>query len=318
MRLYWIWESMREYAAFMGPCSLVDASRSMSEVSNYEFIHQSIAHVVLLVQDTMDHHGPFIDKSGIEYLLKLVLRPSALGSSQGLYIKNYSWCLFVCLAKHHSAHLADYLCSFLRDNLQKAIAAFAGISGSSVLDSKVALAGDIFSSLFRIEFLLLMAEALEDKYWVTALLAEFGNGGSVLEDVGRVHRELLWQVALLEDAKFKVEDDAIALADELHINSHSFHLTALLSLPTSSLFVGFDTIAAIIIRNILADSHTLQDAMESQIWRCVASAPNGLTPRDLLLNLTPARHNVDIFLNAAHDDDSLLGDIKREGRHFSI
>ncbi|PSS17338.1 E3 ubiquitin-protein like [Actinidia chinensis var. chinensis] len=70
-------------------------------------------------------------------------------------------------------------------------------------------------------------------------------------------------------------------------------LPSLLSLPTSSLFVGFDSIAATIIRHILEDPQTLQLAMESEIRHSVATAANRqsngrLTPRSFLLNLTSA------------------------------
>ena len=51
-------------------------------------------------------------------------------------------------------------------------------------------------------------------------------------------------------------------------------LPLLLSLPASSLFVGFDSISATIIRHILEDPQTLQQAMESEIRHSVVSAAN--------------------------------------------
>ncbi|KAF5950454.1 hypothetical protein HYC85_012447 [Camellia sinensis] len=82
-------------------------------------------------------------------------------------------------------------------------------------------------------------------------------------------------------------------------------LPLLLSLPTSSLFVGFDSIAATIIRHILEDPQTLQQAMESEIRHSVVTAANRqsngrLIPRNFLSNLISviSRDPV-IFMQAA-------------------
>lgn len=50
---------------------------------------------------------------------------------------------------------------------------------------------------------------------MTALLTEFGNGSKdVLENIGHVYREILWQISLLENTKREIEDDvASSLTD---------------------------------------------------------------------------------------------------------
>ncbi|KAJ0920961.1 putative HECT domain-containing protein [Helianthus annuus] len=82
-------------------------------------------------------------------------------------------------------------------------------------------------------------------------------------------------------------------------------LPLLLSLPANSLFVGFDNVAATIIRHILEDPQTLQQAMESEIKQSVVTAVNRqsssrLTPHNFLLNLTSviSRDPV-VFMRAA-------------------
>ncbi|CAN6355891.1 unnamed protein product [Urochloa humidicola] len=68
-------------------------------------------------------------------------------------------------------------------------------------------------------------------------------------------------------------------------------LNALLSLPTSSLFSGFNSVASTIIRHILEDPHTLQQAMELEIRHSLATAANRhanprVTPRNFVQNLS--------------------------------
>ncbi|XP_062098638.1 E3 ubiquitin-protein ligase UPL2-like [Humulus lupulus] len=193
-----------------GPCCLVNAVDSAAEgISDEQFIQLSIFHLMVLVQRTMENSETcrlFVEKSGIEALLKLLLRPSIVQSSDGMSIALHSTMVFKGFTQHHSAALARAFCSSLRDHLKKALTGFDVASGSFLLDPRMTQDGGIFSSLFLVEFLLFIA-ASKDNRWVTALLAEFGSGGKdVLEDIGSVHHEVLWQIALLEDAKPEIED----------------------------------------------------------------------------------------------------------------
>ncbi|RYR42130.1 hypothetical protein Ahy_A08g038587 isoform B [Arachis hypogaea] len=82
-------------------------------------------------------------------------------------------------------------------------------------------------------------------------------------------------------------------------------LRLLLSLPTSSLFPGFDNVAANIVRHVIEDPQTLQQAMESEIKHSFALAsnrhPNGrVNPRNFLINLASViSRDPIIFLQAA-------------------
>lgn len=202
----------------LGPSPLVVETDQLSDgVSNEQFIQLSIFHVMVLVHRTMENSETcrlFVEKSGIESLLKLLLRPSIAQSSEGMSIALHSTMVFKGFTQHHSAPLARAFCSSLKDQLKKALAAFDTVAGSFLLDPKVTPDSGIFSSLFLVEFLLFLA-ASKDNRWVTALLAEFGNGSKdVLEDIGRVQREVLWQVSLLEDAKVQVKDNGTGSSDE--------------------------------------------------------------------------------------------------------
>ncbi|KAL0361732.1 UNVERIFIED_CONTAM: hypothetical protein Sradi_3857700 [Sesamum radiatum] len=163
----------------------------------------------------------FVEKSGIEALLKLLLRPSITQSSEGMSIALHSTMVFKCFTQHHSTPLARAICSSLRTHLRETLTGISGMSVSFLLDPRASPDPNIFSSLSLVEFLLFLA-ASKDSRWVTALLTEFGNGNKdVLEDIGRVHREVLWQIALLEDTKAEAEDGSNGSASrqsELGIN----------------------------------------------------------------------------------------------------
>lgn len=192
--------------------SIVTPSESAGEgITDEHFINLSVFHVMVLVHRTMENSETcrlFVEKSGIDALLKLLLRPSIAQSSEGMAIALHSTMVFKGFTQHHSSPLARAFCSFLRDHLKKALTGFSLVAGSFLLDSKTKIDHGVFSSLFLVEFLLFLAAAKENR-WISALLAEFGGDNKdVLEDIGRVHREVLWQIALLENAKVEVQEAA--------------------------------------------------------------------------------------------------------------
>ncbi|GFS44094.1 similar to LOW protein: E3 ubiquitin ligase-like protein [Actinidia rufa] len=192
-------------------CCLVSATDSTAGgINNEQLIQLCIFHVMVLVHRTMENAETcrlFVEKSGIKALLNLLLRPSIVQSSEGMSVALHSTMVFKGFTQHHSAPLARAFCSSLRDHLKKALTGFSGASGAFLLDPRLTPDSEIFSSLFLVEFLLFLA-ASKDNRWVTALLTEFGNDSKdVLEDIGCVHRKILWQIALLEDANLEMEDD---------------------------------------------------------------------------------------------------------------
>ncbi|MBA0692174.1 hypothetical protein Goari_009759, partial [Gossypium aridum] len=68
-------------------------------------------------------------------------------------------------------------------------------------------------------------------------------------------------------------------------------VSSLLLLPTSSLFPGFDNVAATIIHHVLEDPQTLQQAMEAEIKHSLSAMANRhsngrVSPRNFLVNLS--------------------------------
>ncbi|QCE00747.1 E3 ubiquitin-protein ligase HUWE1 [Vigna unguiculata] len=196
-----------------GQCCIVGTSSSAIEgMSDEQFIQLCVFHLMVLVQRTIENGETcrlFVEKSGIEALLKLLLRPSIAQSSDGMSIALHSTMVFKGFAQHHSIPLARAFCSSLREHLKKALEGFNAAPEPLLLDPRMTSDGGFFSSLFVVEFLLFLATS-KDNRWVTALLTEFGNGSKdVLEDIGLVHREVLWQIALLENRKPENDEDGI-------------------------------------------------------------------------------------------------------------
>ncbi|XP_022773024.1 E3 ubiquitin-protein ligase UPL1-like isoform X2 [Durio zibethinus] len=192
-------------------CCLVGEVDSVTEgIGDEQFLQLCILHLMVLLHRTTENSETcrlFVEKSGIEALLKLLLRPSIVQSSEGMSISLHSAMVFKGFTHHHSAPLARAFCCSLREHLKKALTGFGAASGSFLLDPKMVPDDRVFSPLFLIDFILSLA-ASKDNRSISALLAEFGNiSKDVLEDMGCVHREILWQTALLEDAKLEMEDD---------------------------------------------------------------------------------------------------------------
>ncbi|KAE8709850.1 E3 ubiquitin-protein ligase UPL2 [Hibiscus syriacus] len=81
-------------------------------------------------------------------------------------------------------------------------------------------------------------------------------------------------------------------------------VSSLLSLPTNSLFPGFDNVAATIIHHVLEDPQTLQQAMETEIKHSFSAIANRhsngrVSPRNFLANLSSViSRNPVIFLQS--------------------
>ncbi|KAL8490394.1 hypothetical protein ACS0TY_025562 [Phlomoides rotata] len=231
-------------------CSQISAAEpALQGVTDEQCMQLCIFHVVVLVHRTMENSETcrlFVERSGIEALLKLLLRPSITQSSEGMSIALHGTIVFKCFTQHHSTPLARAICSSLREHLKGTLTRVSEVSGSFMLDPEASPDPAIFSSLSVVEFLLFLA-ASKDGRWVAALLTELGDGSKdVLEDIGRVHREVLWQTALHEDIKSETEDQS-ALgangsrhselgtndAEDLRLNSFRQFLDPLLRRRTS-------------------------------------------------------------------------------------
>ncbi|KAL7187333.1 hypothetical protein ACSBR1_037407 [Camellia fascicularis] len=149
------------------PRCLVSATDSTAEsITDEQFIQLCIFHVMVLVHRTMENAETcrlFVEKSGIEALLKLLLRPSIVQSSEGMSIALHSTMVFKGFTQHHSAPLARAFCSSLKDHLKKALNGFSVAPGSFLLDPRITPNSEIFSDLFLVEFLLFLAASKDNR-----------------------------------------------------------------------------------------------------------------------------------------------------------
>ncbi|KAL4281240.1 hypothetical protein GQ457_03G034430 [Hibiscus cannabinus] len=144
---------------------LVGALESATEgISDEQFLQLSILHLMVLLHrmENSETCRLFVEKSGIEALLKLLLKPSVVQSSEGMSIALHSTMVFKGFTQHHSAPLARAFCSSLRQHLKKALTGFGAASGSFLLDPLVMPDDGVFSPLFLVEFLLFLAASKDN------------------------------------------------------------------------------------------------------------------------------------------------------------
>ncbi|GJN12872.1 hypothetical protein PR202_ga31191 [Eleusine coracana subsp. coracana] len=194
---------------------LVSTMDSSTEGTNDEqFSHLSIFHVMVLVHRTMENSETcrlFVEKGGLQALLTLLLRPSITQSSGGMPIALHSTMVFKGFTQHHSTPLARAFCSSLKEHLKNALQELDKVAGSNEVTK---LEKRAIPSLFVVEFLLFLA-ASKDNRWMNALLSEFGDASrDILEDIGRVHREVLWQISRFEEKKIDPETGSSPSANE--------------------------------------------------------------------------------------------------------
>ena len=95
------------------------------------------------------------------------------------------------------------------------------IVGTNLLAAENGLNRKVFWCLFVVQFFVFLADATRENRWLAALMAEFGNDSKdVLLDIGMIHREILCQVALIEDSKavIKKEDGNVSTSSSVTIN----------------------------------------------------------------------------------------------------
>ncbi|XP_042384907.1 E3 ubiquitin-protein ligase UPL1-like [Zingiber officinale] len=216
-------ETDREEKANEGHDLVSAMDMAVEGISDEQFEQLSIFHIMVLVHRTMENSETcrmFVEKKGIEALLKLLQRPSITQSSDAMPIALHSTVVFKGFTQHHSASLARAFSSSLREHLKNSMNQFSSFAGLSLQDSKSIQDSGILSSLFVVEFLLFLA-ASKDNRWISALLTEFGDSSKdVLEDIGHIHREVLWHIALLEDSKAERDDSS----NEVHVDPGVDHV----------------------------------------------------------------------------------------------
>lgn len=177
-----------------------DQSSDASVVNVESYLSDYVSNAARLLETILQNSDAcrlFVEKKGIEALLKmfsLALLPLSVsvGQSISTAFKNFS--------AQHSASLARAVCSFLRDHLISTIELLDSTGGARLSDLGSVEQTKVLRCLSSLEGILSLSNSLLKG--TTTVVSELGTGDAdVLKDIGRVYREVLWQLSLPSDAK---------------------------------------------------------------------------------------------------------------------
>eukprot|EP01018_Ginkgo_biloba_P030617 Gb_17424 [translate_table: standard] len=184
---------------------------AVENMSYERFVQLCISHAMVFVHRVMENPDTcrlFVEKRGIEALMKFLILPSIPLSSEGMSVVVHMVSVFKTFTQHHSAALARVFCASLRDHLRVTFNDLNPVAGSNLLATEDGLNRRVFWCFLVIQLFVFLADATRENRWLTALMAEFGNDSKdVLLDMGVIHREILWQVALFEDSQAGTRKD---------------------------------------------------------------------------------------------------------------
>ncbi|XP_057529454.1 E3 ubiquitin-protein ligase UPL1 [Amaranthus tricolor] len=138
----------------------------------------------------------FIEKRGIEAVLQMFTLPLlpvsvSVGQSVSVAFKNFS--------AQHSASLAKAVCSFLRERLVATFEVLDEMQGTFLVNLEYAKQIKVLRCLSSLEGILSLTNCLLKG---SAIVSELGAGDAdVLKDIGRVYRDVIWQISLSCDTK---------------------------------------------------------------------------------------------------------------------
>ncbi|OVA20116.1 Ubiquitin-associated domain/translation elongation factor EF-Ts [Macleaya cordata] len=139
----------------------------------------------------------FIEKKGIEAVLQLFSLPLmplsvSIGQSLSITFKNFS--------PQHSAALARAVCSFLKEHLRLTNELLSSVGGSQIARLESAKQMEVLRCLSSLEGLLSLSNFLLKGS--SSMMSELGTADAdVVKDLGRVYKEIQWQISLSSDSK---------------------------------------------------------------------------------------------------------------------
>lgn len=194
---------------------------AVENMSNERFLQLCNSHAMVFVHRAMENPETcriFVEKKGIEALMRFLTLPSIPLSSEGMSVAVHMVAVCKAFTQQHSAALARVFCAYLREHLKTTLNVLGPVVGTNLLAAENGLNRKVFWCLFVVQFFVFLADATRDNRWLAALMAEFGNDSKdVLVDIGMIHREILWQVALIEDSKavIKKEDGNVSTSSSV-------------------------------------------------------------------------------------------------------
>ncbi|XP_021771401.1 E3 ubiquitin-protein ligase UPL1-like isoform X1 [Chenopodium quinoa] len=183
-----------------GSTDLIDLSSDATVVSLESYLPDCVSNACRLLETILQNSDAcrlFFDKKGVEAVLQMFTLPLlpvsvSVGQSVSTAFKNFS--------AQHSASLAKAVCAFLKEHLNTTIEVIDSIEGTPIASLESAKQTKVTRCLSSLEGLLSLSNSLLKG--TTTLVSELGAGDAdVLKDIGRVYREVLWQISLSCDTK---------------------------------------------------------------------------------------------------------------------
>lgn len=177
-----------------------DLSSDSTLLNLESYLPDCVSNVCRLLETILQNSDAcrlFIEKRGIEAVLQMFTMPllpvsASVGQSISIAFKNFS--------AQHSAALARAVCSFLKEHLSTTIEVLDSIEGTPLANLEPAKQTKVMRCLSSLEGILSLSNSLLKG--TTTVVSELGTGDAdVLKDIGRVHREILWQISLSCDSK---------------------------------------------------------------------------------------------------------------------
>ncbi|RVW50067.1 E3 ubiquitin-protein ligase UPL1 [Vitis vinifera] len=174
---------------------------SDASLANIEsFLPECISNAARLLETILQNADTcriFVEKKGIEAVLQLFTLPLmplsvSVGQSISVAFRNFS--------PQHSASLARAVCLFLREHLKLTNELLLSVGGAQLAEVENAKQTKVLKCLASLEGILSLSNFLLKG--TTTVVSELGTADAdVLKDLGKVYREILWQISLCCDSK---------------------------------------------------------------------------------------------------------------------
>ncbi|CAM6105472.1 unnamed protein product [Calypogeia fissa] len=188
----------------------VGSSAEGSFTTVESFLPECINNIVRLLETILqnaDTSRIFIEKKGIEALLGLYTLPYLPLSFGGSSTAHNMSVTFRAFSPQHASALTRAVCCALKDHLNHSVELLGSISGAKISDLDQCSASGVIQCLSAAECFISLSSVLVRSS--AAMMPELSNA-CVLTDVGKVHRAVLWQIALIDDAKCDLKKETEA------------------------------------------------------------------------------------------------------------
>eukprot|EP00250_Pteridium_aquilinum_P016180 c22986_g1_i1 orf=330-11435(+) len=194
------------------------AETSNAEAYVLEYIQNASRLLEPLLQNA-DTSRIFVEKKGVEAFLKLYSLPNLPVAFGGSSVAHSMSSAFRAFSPTHANSLSRAVCGALRDSLTLSLEASSLLGGAKLSELEPSEKVKLIRHLSSTELYLSLAAVLVRS--TNTMMTELNaGGGDVLFDVGKVYKEILWQVSLLDDAKAesKREESGSASAAIVHVS----------------------------------------------------------------------------------------------------